>query len=59
LSAAWPLANAHRRLCLHATSHASSVLFFKETVALIHSERRRGRLNIHFAKWILPPSQNI
>jgi hypothetical protein len=26
-SAAWPLADAHRRLCLHATSHASSALF--------------------------------
>jgi hypothetical protein len=23
--------------------------FFKESVALIHSERRKGRLNIHFA----------
>jgi hypothetical protein len=33
--------------------------FFKESVALIHSERRRGQLNIHFAKWILPPFQNI
>jgi hypothetical protein len=27
--------------------------FFKESDALIHSERRRGRLNIHFAKWIV------
>jgi hypothetical protein len=27
--------------------------FFKESAALIHSERRRGRLNIHFAKWIV------
>jgi hypothetical protein len=26
---------------------------FKEIAALIHSERRRGRLNIHFAKWIV------
>jgi hypothetical protein len=25
------------------------VLFFKESAALIHSERRRERLNIHFA----------
>jgi hypothetical protein len=33
--------------------------FFKESSALILSERRRGRLNIHFAKWILPPSHNI
>jgi hypothetical protein len=41
-SAAWPLAGAHHRLCLHASSHASSVLFFKESAALIHSERRRG-----------------
>jgi hypothetical protein len=46
-SAAWPLASAHRRLCLHASSHASSVLFFKESAALIHSERRRVQLNIH------------
>jgi hypothetical protein len=53
-SVAWPLTGAHCRLCLHASS-----AFFKESVALIHSETRRGRLNIHFAKWILPPSQNI
>jgi hypothetical protein len=38
-SAAGPLTGAHRRLCLHA----SSALFFKESVALIHSERRKGR----------------
>jgi hypothetical protein len=30
-----------------------------ESVALIHSERGRGWLNIHFAKWILSPSQNF
>jgi hypothetical protein len=48
-SAAWPLAGAHCRLCLYASPHAFSMLFFKESVALIHSERRRGRLNIHFA----------
>jgi hypothetical protein len=47
--AAWPLAGAHRRLCLHASSHASSALFFIESVSLIHLERRRGWLNIHFA----------
>jgi hypothetical protein len=33
--------------------------FLKESPTLIHSERRSGRLNIHFAKWILPLSQNI
>jgi hypothetical protein len=38
LSAAWPLADAHCRLCLHA----SSALFLKESAALIHLERRRG-----------------
>jgi hypothetical protein len=38
-SAAWPLADAHRRLCLHA----SSTLFFKESAMLIHSERRKGQ----------------
>jgi hypothetical protein len=26
-SAAWPLAGAHRRLYIHASSHASSTLF--------------------------------
>jgi hypothetical protein len=31
--------------------------FCEESSALIHSEKRRGQLNIHFAKWILPPSQ--
>jgi hypothetical protein len=41
--------SAHRRLCLQASSHASSMFFFKESAALIHSEKRRGRLNIHFA----------
>jgi hypothetical protein len=38
-STAWPLAGTHRCLCLHA----SSALFFKESAALIHSERRKGQ----------------
>jgi hypothetical protein len=33
-STAWPLAGAHRRLCLHASSHASSVFFFKKVLCL-------------------------
>jgi hypothetical protein len=55
-STAWPLAVAHRRLCLHTSSHASShtsSAFFKESVVFIHLEKRRERLNIHFAKWIV------
>jgi hypothetical protein len=27
--------------------------FIKESATFIHSERRRVRLNIHFAKWII------
>jgi hypothetical protein len=38
-SAAWPLAGTHSCICLHA----SSALFFKESVALIHSEIRKGQ----------------
>jgi hypothetical protein len=33
-SADWPLAGAHRRLCLHASSHTSSVLFSRKVLRL-------------------------
>jgi hypothetical protein len=48
LSVAWPLAGAHRHLCLYASTHlvrneegAVSCTFFKESASLIHSKRRR------------------
>jgi hypothetical protein len=40
---------APRRRSLSSLSPRLLCVFFKESVALIHSERRRGRLNIHFA----------
>jgi hypothetical protein len=43
LSAAWPLAGAHHRLCLHTSSHASSALFSKKVLRLsIRKEEGAG-----------------
>jgi hypothetical protein len=33
--------------------------FFQGMCCAYPFEKKKGRLNIHFAKWILPPSQNI
>jgi hypothetical protein len=41
-SAAWPLADAHRRLCLHASSHASSALFFSRKVLRLPIRKEEG-----------------
>jgi hypothetical protein len=41
-SAAWPLAGAHRRLCLHASSHASSVFFPRKVLRLSIQKEEGG-----------------
>jgi hypothetical protein len=48
---AWgrPLLGPSPALIVISVSTPPLHFFYKESVALIHSERRRGRLNIHFA----------
>jgi hypothetical protein len=43
-SAAWPLADAHRRLCLHASSHASSAFFSRKVLCLSILKEERGNI---------------
>jgi hypothetical protein len=43
-SAAWPLAGAHRRLCLHASSHASFVLVSRKVLRLSIRKEEGGNI---------------
>jgi hypothetical protein len=52
-----PLLGRSPTLIVVSVSMPPLRFFCEESSALIHSEKRRGQLNIYFAKWILPPSQ--
>jgi hypothetical protein len=49
-SAAWPFAGAHRRLCLHASSHSSSALFLRK----VPFKKKKGAVEYSFCTlWLL------
>jgi hypothetical protein len=43
-SATWPLAGAHHRLCLHASSHASYALFFQGKCCTYPFGKKKGAI---------------
>jgi hypothetical protein len=49
-SAAWPLAGAHRRLCLHVSSRASSALFYQGKCYIYPFGKKKGAVEYSFCK---------